>query len=68
MHQFRKNFGNTVVSSYQKKIKRTYNALTAANLSGYISEVNKSEVEKNSYYEIGEMIGRQVWRKHMKIN
>ena len=47
----------------QKKSKRTYNALTAANLLGYISEVNKSEVEKNSYYEIGEMIGRQGLEK-----
>ena len=46
-----------------KKSKRTYNALTAANLLGYISEVNKSEVEKNSYYEIGEMIGRQGLEK-----
>ena len=47
----------------QKKSKRTYNALTAANLLGYISEVNKSEIEKNSYYEIGEMIGRQGLEK-----
>ena len=47
----------------QKKSKRTYNALTAANLLGYISEVNKSEIEKNSYYEIGEVIGRQGLEK-----
>ena len=47
----------------QKKSKRTYNALTAANLLGYISEVNKYEIEKNSYYELGEMIGRQGLEK-----
>ena len=47
----------------QKKSKRTYNASTAANLLGYISEVNKFEIEKNSYYEIGEMIGRQGLEK-----
>ena len=47
----------------QKKSKRKYNFQTASNLFGYISEVNKSEVEKNSYYEIGEMIGRQGLEK-----
>ncbi len=47
----------------QKKSKRTYNSSTAANLLGYISEVNKYEIEKNSYYEIGEMIGRQGLEK-----
>ena len=47
----------------QKKSKRTYNASTAANLLGYISEVNKFEIEKNSYYEIGEMIRRQGLEK-----
>ena len=47
----------------QKKSKRTYNASTAANLLGYISEVNKYEIEKNNYYEIGEMIGRQGLEK-----
>mgnify|MGYP001188060352 FL=1 len=47
----------------QKKSKRTYNSSIAANLLGYISEVNKYEIEKNSYYEIGEMIGRQGLEK-----
>ena len=43
----------------QKNSKRKYNYSTASNLLGYISEVNDYEINNNSYYKSGEMIGRQ---------
>ena len=47
----------------QKNSKRKYNYSTAANLFGYISEVNDYEIRNNSYYRSGEMIGRQGLEK-----
>ena len=47
----------------QKNSKRNYNYSTAANLFGYISEVNDYEIKNNSYYKSGEMIGRQGLEK-----
>ena len=47
----------------QKNSKRKYNYSTAANLLGYISEVNDFEIDNNSYYKAGEMIGRQGLEK-----
>ena len=47
----------------QKNSKRKYNYSTAANLFGYISEVNDYEIKNNSYYKSGEMIGRQGLEK-----
>ena len=47
----------------QKNSKRKYNYSTAANLFGYISEVNDYEIKNSSYYKSGEMIGRQGLEK-----
>ena len=47
----------------QKNSKRKYNYSTASNLLGYISEVNDFEIDNNSYYKAGEMIGRQGLEK-----
>jgi len=47
----------------QKNSKRKYNYSTAANLFGYISEVNDYEIKNNTYYKSGEMIGRQGLEK-----
>ena len=35
----------------QKNSKRKYNYSTAANLFGYISEVNDYEIKNNTYYK-----------------
>ena len=43
----------------QKKSLRDYKIPIASNLLGYISEVNENEVSDKSYYNIGELIGRQ---------
>tara|TARA_B110000008_G_C16975336_1_gene565631 strand:- start:2604 stop:4472 length:1869 start_codon:yes stop_codon:yes gene_type:complete len=44
----------------QKKSLRDYKISVASNLLGYISEVNENEVSADSsYYNIGELIGRQ---------
>ena len=42
-----------------KKSNRNYRLNSASNILGYISEVNDYEVKDNSYYESGELIGRQ---------
>ncbi len=43
----------------QKRSLRSYKTRSAANVLGYISEVNDFEVGKNPYYQSGELIGRQ---------
>ncbi|MEE3034237.1 MAG: penicillin-binding protein 2 [Bacteroidota bacterium] len=43
----------------QKKSIRHYPNPIASNLLGYISEVNKNDLKKYSYYESGDLIGRQ---------
>ncbi len=41
----------------QKRIIRNYPLKTAANVVGYISEVNDYTAKKNKYYQSGELIG-----------
>lgn len=41
----------------QKRIIRNYPIKSAANIVGYISEVNEIKAKKSSYYEQGELIG-----------
>ena len=52
----------------QKKSLRDYKISIASNLLGYISEVNKNEINDQSYYNIGELIGRQgIEKSYEKI-
>ena len=44
---------------FQKKTIRDYVIPTAANVLGYISEVNLNEIRFNDSYDLGEMVGRQ---------
>lgn len=43
----------------QKKSVRDYRYPIASNVLGYISEVNQYELNSQSYYSLGELIGRQ---------
>lgn len=43
----------------QKRFLRQYPENTSANVLGYISEVNEGLLERNSYYQLGELIGYQ---------
>lgn len=43
--------------SVQKKNMRTYPHQSAANILGYINEVNEERAKKSKYYEQGELIG-----------
>ena len=45
--------------SVRKKSNRNYMLNSASNILGYISEVNDYEIRDDSYYESGELIGRQ---------
>ena len=49
----------------QRKSNRNYLLNSASNILGYISEVNDYEIKDNSYYESGELIGRQGIRKSL---
>ena len=52
----------------QKKSLRDYKISIASNLLGYISEVNENEINNQSYYNIGELIGRQgIEKSYEKI-
>ena len=52
----------------QKKSLRDYKISIASNLLGYISEVNENEIKNQSYYNIGELIGRQgIEKSYEKI-
>ena len=42
----------------QKRSLRYYNTKSGANVLGYISEVNETDLEKNPYYVQGELTGR----------
>jgi len=44
---------------FQKKMLRDYPFRSAANVLGYISEVNQRMLENNPYYQAGELIGYQ---------
>ena len=46
-----------------RKSNRKYLTNSASNILGYISEVNDYEINDNSYYESGELIGRQGLEK-----
>ena len=43
----------------QKRILRTYPYPNAANVLGYISQVNEAMTQNNPYYQMGELIGTQ---------
>ena len=43
----------------QKKSLRKYQIGHAANVLGYVSEVNNYDLKKDDYYRLGEIIGRQ---------
>ena len=43
----------------QKRFLRQYPENTSANVLGYISEVNETLLKRNSYYQLGELIGYQ---------
>lgn len=43
----------------QKRFLRQYPENTSANVLGYISEVNEGLLKRNSYYQLGELIGYQ---------
>ena len=43
----------------QKRFLRQYPENTSANVLGYISEVNETLLKKNTYYQLGELIGYQ---------
>lgn len=43
----------------QKRFLRQYPENTSANVLGYISEVNEGLLKKNSYYQLGELVGYQ---------
>ncbi len=42
----------------QKRSIREYPMKIASNVLGYISEVNQNQIEENSYYQQGELIGK----------
>lgn len=43
----------------QKKSLREYRVPHASNVLGYVSEVNRNDLERDAYYNLGEIIGRQ---------
>lgn len=52
----------------QRRSARYYETNIASNILGYISEVNNSDIKNDSYYEKGELIGRQgVEKTYEKI-
>ena len=48
----------------QPKSQRAYFTEAAANLFGYVSEVNQNDLQKDNYYAMGELIGRQGIEKY----
>lgn len=48
----------------QKKTIRDYRKSIASNVLGYVSEVNNTDLKKDSYYRKGELIGRQGIEKY----
>src|SRR5699024_9109407 len=52
----------------QKRSLRDYHVDGAANVLGYLSQVNPSEIKSNPYYEAGDLIGRSgVERQYEKL-
>ena len=54
--------------SINRKTNRNYLINSASNILGYISEVNDYELKDNSYYESGELIGRQGLEKSYEMS
>ena len=48
----------------QKKSIRRYYHKAGANILGYLSEVNENDILKDSYYQSGELIGKQGIEKY----
>ncbi|MEK9603266.1 MAG: penicillin-binding protein 2 [Flavobacteriaceae bacterium] len=48
----------------KKSSVRNYPTPIASNLLGYVSEVNKNDMKKDNYYQLGELIGRQGIEKY----
>lgn len=48
----------------QKRSLRDYEVNAAANVLGYLSEVNNAVIGQNSYYQAGDLIGRQGVEKY----
>ena len=51
----------------QKRIIRDYPIKAAANVVGYIGEVNEALAKKNEYYQAGELIGKDGIEKEYEI-
>ncbi|MFD2551948.1 penicillin-binding protein 2 [Bizionia sediminis] len=43
----------------QKRLLRDYQTTAGANVLGFIAEANQSQIEKNPYYKMGDLIGKQ---------
>ncbi|MCF1192449.1 penicillin-binding protein 2 [Mangrovimonas sp. AS39] len=43
----------------QKRLLRDYQTSIGANVLGFIAEVNPGQIEKNPYYKMGDLIGKQ---------
>ncbi|TJY37012.1 penicillin-binding protein 2 [Pontimicrobium aquaticum] len=43
----------------QKRSLRDYQTTIGANVLGYIAEVNQGEIDKDPYYQMGDLIGKQ---------
>ncbi|MFT5437061.1 MAG: penicillin-binding protein 2 [Ulvibacter sp.] len=48
----------------QKRSLREYSVTHSAKVLGFIAEVNPATIEKNPYYQMGELIGRQGIEQH----
>lgn len=52
----------------QKKSLREYRITHSANILGYVNEVNRNDLKKDDYYQLGELIGRQgVEKSYEKV-
>ena len=51
----------------QKRVIRKYPINAAANILGYIGEVNEQLAKKNTYYQAGELIGKDGIEKQYEI-
>ena len=58
MLSFKKKCINTQVSIFKKRIIRDYPIKAAANVLGYIGEVNEEKAKKSDYYQSGELEGK----------
>jgi len=56
---FQERIGKFKGFEIQKRNLRDYQVNVGANIFGYITQVNPYEVEKNTYYRSGDLIGKQ---------